>query len=484
MRFASTRSNGPRRLARPPRPARSQAVTPGALPGFVVRWRWSPRPRWGRCPRRAPSVAQQRRRDGQDARAACPHRAPGQGRRCHPGCRPAVHPPSARCPPGTAASSGAGRSRMPCPDRARGPRPLAARDVGARWAGSRCARPTRSTGKCSFQAAAQSSSWTGWTTSSPMGRRPNAWRWPRSRRTASMARLRRARVERREYARRRGRLASVAGARRGPRRRASNEASTETPPGATRDRISLTASTASWSATTDSSSQVPAAIPSRSAPDRHRRGGHEGPTTRSADRVLEPVRDAPLAAVATVWAGRPASRPLAHPHAPRIPRELLQEAALSWAQTRRAPTSTMTWRSPRTPGRRRWGTPRPRSRISAPGWVPALTSTSSSPSGVGTGTRAPRAAWLMETPQLVVQLRVLSPEAGWGWMWVTTYRLPAAPPRGPASPSPDSRIWWPSSMPGGMVTRSVGLAPCDLRRGTTGHGFSTIARHRGTARRP
>ena len=43
-----------------------------------------------------------------------------------------------------------------------------------------------------------------------------------------------------------------------------NGISTETPPGATRDRISLTASTASWSTATDSSSHVPAAIPSRS----------------------------------------------------------------------------------------------------------------------------------------------------------------------------------------------------------------------------
>ena len=60
-------------------------------------------------------------------------------------------------------------------------------------------------------------------------------------------------------------------------------------------------------------------------------------------------------------------------------------------------TSTITCRSPRTPARRRCGTPRPRSRISAPGWVPGRTSTISSPSGVGTLMRAPSAAWLMDT---------------------------------------------------------------------------------------
>ena len=60
-------------------------------------------------------------------------------------------------------------------------------------------------------------------------------------------------------------------------------------------------------------------------------------------------------------------------------------------------TLTNTWRSPRDPARRRWGTPRPRSRISVPGCVPGLISTSSSPSTVGTLILVPRAAWAIET---------------------------------------------------------------------------------------
>ena len=60
-------------------------------------------------------------------------------------------------------------------------------------------------------------------------------------------------------------------------------------------------------------------------------------------------------------------------------------------------TSTNTWRSPRGPARRRCGTPLPRSRISVPGWVPGLISTSSSPSTVGTVIRVPSAAWAIET---------------------------------------------------------------------------------------
>ena len=39
-------------------------------------------------------------------------------------------------------------------------------------------RPTRMTGKYAFQASAQSASWTIRVRSSPIGRSPNAWRWP------------------------------------------------------------------------------------------------------------------------------------------------------------------------------------------------------------------------------------------------------------------------------------------------------------------
>src|SRR4051812_23237244 len=60
-------------------------------------------------------------------------------------------------------------------------------------------------------------------------------------------------------------------------------------------------------------------------------------------------------------------------------------------------TSTNTCRSPRAPARRRCGTPLPRSRISAPGWVPALISISSWPSAVGTVSRAPSAACVIDS---------------------------------------------------------------------------------------
>ena len=39
-------------------------------------------------------------------------------------------------------------------------------------------RPTRRTGKCAFQASAQSASWTSRVVSSPIGRSPKAWRCP------------------------------------------------------------------------------------------------------------------------------------------------------------------------------------------------------------------------------------------------------------------------------------------------------------------
>ena len=81
-------------------------------------------------------------------------------------------------PPGTAGSSGGGRSRTPSPGRGRGRRRPGGDGGGATSAGSRAGGPTRSTGKCAFQASAQSASWTSRVVSSPIGRSPNAWRWP------------------------------------------------------------------------------------------------------------------------------------------------------------------------------------------------------------------------------------------------------------------------------------------------------------------
>ena len=49
-------------------------------------------------------------------------------------------------------------------------------------------RPTRSTGKYAFQASAQSASSTTRVRSSPIGRSPNAWRWPSASATSAAAR--------------------------------------------------------------------------------------------------------------------------------------------------------------------------------------------------------------------------------------------------------------------------------------------------------
>ena len=104
------------------------------------------------------------------------------------------------------------------------------------------------------------------------------------------------------------------------------------------------------------------------------------------------------------------------PGAPPAPP--LQRRA-SRADRHRRPSRRRPWRRPRAaraaswtawsgPGRRRArggrpgccdagaGAPLPRSRISVSGWVPALISTSSSPSTVGTVMRVPRAAWAIE----------------------------------------------------------------------------------------
>ena len=128
-------------------------------------------------------------------------------------------------------------------------------------------RPIRSTGKCAFQAFAQSASRTMAAARSPIGRMPKAWRWPSSRSArATAARIAAAsRIGRwaRTIA---GRAKSTRAA--SPSSTSSKAGSTLVPPGAARDRISDTASTASWSAATDSSSQVPgvAAAAARSMP--------------------------------------------------------------------------------------------------------------------------------------------------------------------------------------------------------------------------
>ena len=59
-------------------------------------------------------------------------------------------------------------------------------------------RPTRSTGKCAFQALAQSASWTIAAARSPIGRSPKAWRWPSSRSARATAARTRGDVDQRQ----------------------------------------------------------------------------------------------------------------------------------------------------------------------------------------------------------------------------------------------------------------------------------------------
>ena len=150
-----------------------------------------------------------------------------------------------------------------------------------------------------------------------------------------------------------GRLGSMRAPR--PSSTSSNAGSTVVPPGATRPRISLTASTASRSASIESSSQAPAS----SASARHRTELVEEPAVVAADR---------LAGLARVG---------------------LEQLALLLAELGRHDDVDHHVEVATRPVRRRCGTPLSRSRISVPGWVPGLTSTGSSPSTVGTVIVAP-----------------------------------------------------------------------------------------------
>ena len=187
-------------------------------------------------------------------------------------------------------------------------------------------RPTRRTGKCAFQASAQSASWTTRVRSSPIGRRPNAWRWPSA--SADLADGALGRRRDRAPAGRPATIAGRVGSRRAPRpsSTSSNAGSTVVPPGATRPRISLTASTASTSASTESSSQAPSGV----------RG-----VGRRRRAVAQPEPEL-LAQTAIGVVDRSRRSPRRTPRAAR---------AAPLRELRSGPTtSTITWRSPRWPG--------------------------------------------------------------------------------------------------------------------------------------
>ena len=165
-----------------PRPAGSQAaLRSGGRARCDARWRLSPRQRSGRYRHRRPAP---RRASGPRSRGSrIRSRRRGRGRRPARRDRPATRRaarqsrvvgcrPVPNAIPGSRArttSSGARRCR---------------RHVGRITS----RRPIRMTGKCAFHASAQSASWTSRVVSSPIGRSPNAWRWPRASDASATAR--------------------------------------------------------------------------------------------------------------------------------------------------------------------------------------------------------------------------------------------------------------------------------------------------------
>ncbi len=86
----------------------------------------------------------------------------------------------------------------------------------------------------------------------------------------------------------------------------------------------------------------------------------------------------------------------------------------------------------------------------------------------------PSAAWAIEIRASKYSSVPSRLRLACGATWTATYNDPGGPPRGPTSPSFVSRIWWPSSMPAGIVTRSVrfrSVRPSPLH---VSHGVSTI----------
>src|SRR5207248_11628898 len=97
-------------------------------------------------------------------------------------------------------------------------------------------------------------------------------------------------------------------------------------------------------------------------------------------------------------------------------------------------------------------TPRPRSRKRWPLWLPGGTFTLTSPPGVGTVTEAPSAASPTVTGTSKYRSRPRRSRNGCGRRWTLKNRSPAGPPFCPGSPLPASRIFDPSSTPGGIFT--------------------------------
>src|SRR6185369_9761157 len=209
--------------------------------------------------------------------------------------------------PRSATSSSAARhsrvvGRRPVPKAIPGSRSRTTSPGAGSWASQvgrmTSRRPIRITGKWAFQASAQSASWTTRVVSSPIGRSPNAWRWPSASAASPAARSAAPGSRAGTYARTiDGRVGSIRAPR--PSSTSSKAGSTLVPPGANRPRISDTASTASTSTSTESSSHIPAelapsALGCRSLTEVRGRAPRGRRPEVSAKRVADLVEDSVL----------------------------------------------------------------------------------------------------------------------------------------------------------------------------------------------
>ena len=137
-----------------------------------------------------------------------------------------------------------------------------------------------------------------------------------------------------------------------------------------------------------------------------------------------------------------------------------------------ATLSTICW-SPR-PRRPKVGIPRPRSVITVPGWVPAGTSISSSPSSVGTLTVVPSAAAGAGTSTTLTRSLPSRRKRSSSPTLDHHVEVPGRPAQLAAWPRPERRMRWSSAMPAGMSTVErlahapggrVRRTPCRAREG-------------------
>src|SRR5207302_7750486 len=139
----------------------------------------------------------------------------------------------------------------------------------------------------------------------------------------------------------------------------------------------------------------------------------------------------------------------------------------------RCGTSTFTVTS-RSPAPLLFGTPLPRTRNVRPLEVPAGIFKVTGPFNVGTCTLAPSAASEYVTGRSTVRSPPRRPKTGCGSTRTSTYRSPGAPPAGPASPLPRTRIRWPSFTPGGIRTENSRVRRTLPDPWQVWHGCSTI----------